>query len=205
VADLTPEDQAKLDKYHEDVFALLEKARAENTPLPMVNPDLPDTDIDPELEWCFPGHAHTHHCMEQVIATRKKADAHPDGKDSPAALKLHKVASDLEKTAHKRVLFRQHHYVDWRGKRRLVYVLWHRGGFQTDVFHTCPKITPTYPDGWTKEDAEAFHAERVAHPGWMAPKMTLHQFKKHQQTRHRDPLEIPKESAPSLPLPPSLR
>jgi hypothetical protein len=183
VADLTPEQQKAVDKYHADCAAMIAKAKASG-PAAMVDYTLPLTDVDPDREWCFPGHAHTHHCMEQVIAARAKADKHPDGAMSPAATKLRVAADALEKKAHKRVLFRQHHYVDWRGKRRLLYVLWHRGGHQTDVFHTAPKITPTYPDGWTKEDAEAFHAERIAHPGWTAPRMSLHEFEQLQRRRY---------------------
>lgn len=157
---------------------MIADAQAANA-LPQPNPDLQSqTDVDPNLEWCFPGHAHMHHCMEQVIATRKKADAHPDGKDSPAAAKLRKVADELETKKHKRVLCRQHHYVDWRGQRRLLYVLWHRGGHQTDVWHTHDKKQ------WSEQDAKDFHAERMAHPGWSEPKPTLHEFEKRARVKH---------------------
>lgn len=162
--------ELRLEKYHFQSYLTIEKAKEGR--VQYIDNTLPLDDVDPDREWCLPGHAHTHHCMEQVIATRKKADAHPDEKQKA---KLRKVADDLEKRAHKRLLRRQHHYVDWRGQRKLCYVLWHRAGAYTDVWHTYPKIYGDFP-GWTEEEAKAFHAERAAHPNWTPKKMSPHEF-----------------------------
>jgi hypothetical protein len=173
---VTDEEKQKADaaqEYYRTAYDGIQKNKAENPPL--VDYDLPLTEPDSEKEWIFPGHSHTHHCMEQVISTRKKADAHTDPKE---AAKLHIIATELEKKAHKRVLFRQHHYVDWRGKRRVFYTLIHRFGFQTDVFHTHAKAL------WTEQEAKDFHAERMAHPGWNAPKSSLTEFHRSQKKQH---------------------
>lgn len=172
---MTDEENKKKDaeEYYRTAYDEIQKNKAENPSL--VDYDLPLTEIDAEREWVFPGHAHSHHCMEQVNVTRKRADAHTDPKE---AAKLHIIATALEKKAHKRVLFRQHHYVDWRGKRRVFYTLIHRFGFQTDVFHTHAKAL------WTEQEAKDFHAERMAHPGWNAPKSSLTEFHRSQKQQH---------------------
>lgn len=151
-------DKLKLEMIQEYRQQQYELLKPENRRGILPNQALPKGDVDPEHEWVFPGHAAPNH------------PARVDKPDPATGVRNHHKIKMEKNAGEKRRLFRQWHYEDYLGKRRVCYKLCHCGGHYTDVWITYDARH------WSEAEAKEFHAARVAHPGWTPQKPTLTEF-----------------------------
>ena len=165
-------EQARMEK----IAAEIEKKRAASKQI--IDPTLPMQATDPAKEWIYPGHSGTHDPgrEDHVVRLGKMYDdriaAAPteDQKKSHAAERSRVIASLPHQPRQERKLFRKHHIINVDGVAKCIYTMVWRFGHRGDVFHCYPK------DQWTKDQADKFHDDRIAHPAWNGPPPNLQEY-----------------------------